>query len=413
MSGAVRLNALLARDRLPAAQSETLAYGLFAVMPTRRDQPPMPLNLVVLVEKGQAMESERQLEWVQRALGLLGEVLGPEDALGLVVFGDRAKAVLPAEPMADPAKVKRIVSFLDSHSVGAGADMLEGLKAAAEELRKHMRPGVASRLVIISRSPVRQELEVERLGRQLAAEGVGLITLGLGYDWSGGLLARLADAGPGAVRLVPRANDMPFAMREAVEPLTKLAFTDLKLRLRLAKGVGVRRVFQVFPAIAHWLPAALSERDMLVPLGDLGVDRPCYLLVEFVAPPRESGTVRLAQADVGYAIVRPTPSVTRTESVDLTVDFGQGGPVRREVMRFVEAMQIYNMIERGIEARRGQDFLKAERFLTNAYRIAGQGGHGALAEELSAAIDSLTSADPLPERMSKQLLFLARMPEER
>lgn len=412
MSGAIRLNAILAREQLPAAQTETVAYALFAVMPTRRDQPRMPLNLVVIVEKGAAMEAERQLEWVQRALGLLGETLSPEDALGLVVYGDRAKAVLPAELVTDPAKVKRIVSFLDSHSVGSGASLLEGLKAGAEELRKHMRPGVASRLLVISRSPARQEAEVERLGRQLVADGVGLIALGLGYDWSGDLLARLADAGPGAARLVPRANDLPFALREAIAPLTRLAFSDLKLRLRLSKGVAVRRVFQVFPSIAHWLPAALSERELLVPLGDLGTDRPCYVLVEFVAPPRESGTVRLAQADVGYAISRPTPSVSRTTAVDLTVSFGQAGPARREVMRFVEAMQIYNLIERGVEARRGQDFLKAERFLTNAYRIAGQGGHPAIAEALSAAIDSLTSADPLPERMSKQLLFLARLPEE-
>lgn len=411
MSGEIRLGAFLGRERLPAAQAETMAYALFTVMPARRDQPRMPLNMAVIVEKGAAIEAERRLEWVQRALERLGEVLGPEDTLSITVYGDRAKTVMPAEPVADAAKVKRVVGFLDSHAVGAGASLLEGLKAGAEELRKGMRPGVASRLLVISMSPTRQDQEVELLGRQLAAEGAGVIALGLGHDWNGPLLTRLADAGPGAVRLVPRANDLPFALREEIAPLTQLAFTDLKLRLRLAKGVGVRRVFQVFPAIAHWLPAQLGERELLVPMGELGADRPCYALIELVLPPRDAGTVRVAQAEVAFAVARPALRVTRTDTVDLAVTFGEQGPPRREVMRYVEAMQIYNMVERAVEARRAQDFLKAERFLTNAYRIASQGGHAALAEELSRAIDGLASADPLPERMSKQLLFLARTPE--
>ncbi|HEY9721666.1 MAG TPA: VWA domain-containing protein [Oscillatoriaceae cyanobacterium] len=401
----IQLQALLARQPLPE-QTESLAYVLLKAIPSRVAGR-AGLNLTIVVDRSQAIESENRLAWVQRALGALAEALRPDDIVSLVVFGDRAKLLLPAEAGAG-AKLKRMVAFLDSHAMPGRATVLEGLKLGGEELKKNLAPGRVNRMVVLTASPITQEFETEALARVFAEQHIGVSAFGLGTDWSPFGLVRLAEAGRGSAVYVPRPADLPALVAQEMEHLQELAFLDLRLHLRFTRGLSARRLFQVFPTIAHWLPSQPTERDAILALGSLPAGRPCYLLAELRVPPRAAGECRLAGVDLSYTAAGPAPQAVRA-AVDIEARVGADpATVNFEVLRYVAAMQAFLLVERALEARADGETEKTLALLKNAVRITEDSDDGLLMHQLETALESLEKVAMLPEAAAKELYFSAR-----
>jgi hypothetical protein len=250
-----------------------------------------------------------------------------------------------------------------------------------------------------------QEQEVEQLVRAWAAEGVGLAVYGLGAGWNVPLLTRLADITRGSAETLARPAELaPLLREDLAEPL---ALADVRLRLRLSRGVRLRRFMQVFPTVAHWLAVQPSERDALVRVGDLPGDRPSYMLAELVVPPQAEGTVRLATLNAVFTGAGGRQGVA--PAVDLVVGFGPAaGPPDREVARQAEAFQACALVERALEARREHQPERARTLLENARQLAGR---GALAGLLDEAIAALVGGLPVPEGLAIALLMAARRPD--
>jgi hypothetical protein len=406
--GPVALAAQLSRESLAPTDTDSLIYALIRLHPGAAPQPAvgMPLNAALLIERTAAMGQEGRLEAVQQAFRTPIDQLGPADRLAIVLVGDRPKVLLGVESPFDKEKAKRILAFLDGHPGGERPALAEALAAAEAELRKAGPGPRANRLVLVSASPSHQEPEAERLIRQSAESGVGVSAFGLGPYWSGGFLTRVVDAGRGHLYHLPRPGDLGAAVRREFSHLQRLPLTGLKLYLRLAKGVRLRRIFQVAPSIAHWLPEQPTERDAVVRLGDMADDEPRWVLAELVLPPMTPGTYRVASADLAYETVHPAHRAARTGATDMVVRVGAEGEPNAMVLRQVEAVSTFSLIERAIEARRGGEAAKALQLLKNAARIAANDRR--VSGPLGSAIESLESTGSLPEAISKALFMAAR-----
>lgn len=406
MSDDVRLSAELSSSQLGENASDTLVYALIKVESTVHVEAGMPLNAVWVIERSPAMDDEGRLAAVQQALRPLVDELGDRDTLSLVVAGDRPKLVLPIEPTLDKDKAKRLVAFLDSQPAGDRPALADAIKLATDELRKHFSRTAVNHVLVVSATPGPQDAEAERQARMLAEGAIGFSTFGFGAHWNGPTLTHMADAGRGRLTHVPRAVDFAPAAQATLTHLRRLPIAHAKLFIRLAKGVKLRRLFQVSPSMSHWLPEQPTERDAVVRLGDLNADEPRFVLAELVMPPMAPGTYRLATVDVAYDLIVPTHQAGRTGAVDLVATVGEAGPVSQEVMRYVEAVSIFSLVERAIEARR--DVPKAVQLLRNAHRIASQSGETRVNSLLEMAAKTLEQAHTLPEAISKALYMAVR-----
>jgi hypothetical protein len=353
------------------------------------------MHVTFLVERGPAMAQEGRLDAVQQATRAALDALAPTDLVSIAVYGDQGKLVLPAEPLGDGQKARRLLGFLDAQQVGAGANLLAGLKAVNDDRVPHEGPRRV--LVFTAAAAIAQERDVELAVRAWGARGVGLAAFGLGTGWNATFLTRLADATRGNVHAVPRTADLAPALREELGEIYVLG--DVRLRMRLSRGVRLRRFMQVFPHVAHWLPVQPTERDALARVGELPGDRPCYMLAELVVPPQAEGTVRLATLDALYGPQGATPAV------ELVTAFGpQASPPDREVAHQAGVFQAYTLVERALEARREHQPERLRAFLENARRLA--------APELAERLEKALAANlPVGEGLAIELLLTARRPE--
>ncbi|MDB5099994.1 MAG: von Willebrand factor type [Cyanobacteria bacterium RYN_339] len=409
---ALALEARTARAVYQATGGESVVQALIKLLPAGRGAPRLPLHVTILIERGPGMAQEGRLEAVVQAVRAALDVLAPTDWVSIATYGDRGKLVLSAEALGDGLKARRLLGFLDAQQVGEGAALLAGMKAMAEDVAA--RPGAAwaRRVLLFTASPstpavVLQEGDVEVLARGWAEAGVGIAVFGLGAAWNASFLTRLADVARGSVRHVARLAELaPLVRAELAEPLV---LADVRLRMRFARGVRLRRFMQVFPAVAHWLPLQPSDREAVARVGELSGDRPSYLLAELVIPRQAPNTLRLATIEAIF-----TSASGRQGSappVDLVVAFGpEASGSTPEAARQEEAFQAYALVERALEARRAQQPERARTFLANARPLAGD---RPLARPLDEALGALTGGLPFTDTMAIGLLMAARHPDER
>jgi Ca-activated chloride channel family protein len=409
-AGGLGLEAHPLRRAFQASAADTLVAVLLKLRPDGAAAP-LPLDLALVLDAGQAMAAERGLETALQAARQALDGARPEDRVAIVAFAERARVILPLEPVGDGTRARRTLAFLDHQPMGDRSDLAEAMRTTAEVLAPARTTGRAGRALIVAGGPTVREPDGEREARLLAGKGVGLSVAGVGHGWNGPLLARLADAGRGELWHAPRPADLQAVVREEVALARHLAYGEALLHLKLSAGVRPRRVLRVFPGLAHWLPSQPSEREAVVRLGDLPGDRPTYVLLELVVGPQAPGTYRLAQADVRWRAARSAGRVARTDPAEVVVAFGaEPGPAHAEAAYYVDRVQGYALVEKALEARREADAARAQALLGNALRIAA-GRKSRIAAPLEAAIGELAQTGLLAEGQAKALLLEARQPE--
>ncbi|MDY7093805.1 MAG: von Willebrand factor type A domain-containing protein [Acidobacteriota bacterium] len=176
-----------------------------------------PAVLVLVVDVSGSMDQENRLGLVRRSLDKLLGQLEEKDRIGLVIFGDEARAVL--EPTADRRRVRdAIESLVPQGSTNAEA----GLMLGYEMLRRHHRDGAIHRVVLCSDGVANvgetaAERILERVGEE-ARKGLELTTLGFGMgNYNDVLMEKLADRGNGRYAYI---DSLEEAHRVLVEELT-------------------------------------------------------------------------------------------------------------------------------------------------------------------------------------------------
>jgi Ca-activated chloride channel family protein len=176
-----------------------------------------PAVLVLVVDVSGSMDQENRLGLVRSSLEKLLGQLQERDRIGLVTFGDRARAVL--EPTADRQRVREALeSLVPQGSTNAEA----GLMLGYEMLGRHRRDGAIHRVVLCSDGVANvgetaAERILDRVGEE-ARGGFELTTLGFGMgNYNDVLMEKLADRGNGRYAYI---DSLEEAHRVLVEELT-------------------------------------------------------------------------------------------------------------------------------------------------------------------------------------------------
>jgi Ca-activated chloride channel homolog len=350
-----------------------------------------PADLLFVVDVSGSMAAENRLELVKRSLGLLLGELERGDRVGLVVYGDDARTLLPLTD--DKAAVGAAIARL--HPEGA-TNVEAGLASAYELVERTGRPGVIRRLILCSDGVANvgntgPESILATIGAA-ARKGIELTTVGFGMgNYNDVLMEQLADRGNGRYAYV---DDLDEARRIFVESLTGTLQTVAE---------EARAQVEVDPRyVSRWRLVGYENRDVAdehfrddkLDAGEVGAGHAVSVLYELKLRPDASD----AAANATLAVLR----------------------LRWRPAEGKEFREIQQPLRRGAVAKRWEGASRGFRLATVVGRFAEvlrksywarQGAHGDDLGELVRRVAVVNEDWPRQERVAELVRLVGRAHE--
>ncbi|RKU10652.1 hypothetical protein C6502_10500 [Candidatus Poribacteria bacterium] len=175
--------------------------------------------LTFVIDVSGSMAMENRLGLVKRSLMLLVDQLRPGDEVGIVIYGSRAKILLPHTGVEERGRILRAI---DSLAPEGATNAEEGLRMGYDLALKNARFGSINRVILCSDGVANVgQTGPDAILREVRAhvdEGVTLTTVGFGMgNFNDILMEQLANKGNGSYAYVDTLDE---AKRIFVENLT-------------------------------------------------------------------------------------------------------------------------------------------------------------------------------------------------
>lgn len=347
---------------------------------------PAALNLAIVLDKSGSMYAAEKLEYVIEAVSHVIDQLRPSDLCAIVAFADKARVLIPSSQIYDKHSARQMVRKIDQIDVGSGTEMLHGINAAVEEVRKNFSRERMNHIILLTDGLTLHEGRCKEKCIMAAEEGISVSTIGVGDDFNEKLLLEIANSCRGTSYYIDVPRDIPSIFDGELRGVQNIVVRNPELQLKLAKDVSVRRAFKVKPLINDMGALPTVDRVATVRLTDLQKEETQSLLFELVLPSRMPGTYRVAQVGVSYDI--PGRGAGNTVQSDVTItytsDVNQASVVTPRVMQVVDAVSVFRQQTRALEFAQAGDRSKATQLLRSAATQLLQQGHKDLADQANA-----------------------------
>src|SRR5438876_76300 len=185
--------------------------------------------------------------------------------------------------------------------------------------------------------------------------------------------------------------------QQQLQSAVAVAVRNATVILRLPAGVSPKKAVKVLPIISDLGQSVLSDRQIVIPLGDLEKDKPQSVLVELMIDPRPAGLFRIMQAELSYDV--PIANVEGEKirddiKVTFTMDANQSASVNAYVMNFAEKANAHRLVTRVLEEykRTGK---ATTRLAPNVTRV--------LDEETQAALEQINQGQQISQEQVKSI----------
>ena len=259
----------------------------------------LPLNLCLVLDRSGSM-SEKPLEMVKEAAISIIEKLKPSDRISIVAFDHRAKVLIPNQQVKEIEPIKQKIRLMVADG---GSAIDEGLRLGLKEVAVHNQHCV-SRIFLLTdgENEHGDNNRCIKLAELSAEYNVTIDALGFGEHWNQDVLEQIADAAQGTLAYIEQPNQSMFEFtrlftRAQSVGLTNTALTmELMPKIRLAE---LKPVAQVAPETIE-LPIQLQGNYFTVRLGDLMIDRPRVILINFYINQLPPGLHKIAAVQLRY-----------------------------------------------------------------------------------------------------------------
>jgi Ca-activated chloride channel family protein len=273
----------------PGERTRLLRFAVKAREIDAHDRKPAVLTFVVDVSG--SMDQENRLGLVKRALGLLLDELGPEDRVGLVVYGTNGRVLL--RHTRDLEEIRGAIAELRPEG---STNVEEGLRLAYDLADEGWRQGASNRILLCSDGVANvgatgPESILARIGQE-AQRGIALTTVGFGMgNYNDALMEQLADQGDGTYHYV---DALAEARKVFVENLTGTLET-------VAKEAKAQVEFNP-RSVVRWRLLGYENRDVAdrdfrndrIDAGELGAGHQATALYEVRLRDGVAGSERVA-----------------------------------------------------------------------------------------------------------------------
>jgi len=405
----VELTCTINKPHLPVLKTQQLVYVHIQAQATGEVTAVRnPLNLAMVLDRSGSMEGEK-IANLRTAAKQVIDLLDKEDYVSITAFSDRVFKIAPSQEAADAGTLKALI---DTIRDGGGTAMSSGMRQGLRELEKHLSPDRLNRMLLLTDGQTfGDEDECRALGVEMGSKGIVIQALGLGEDWNEELLDEVAEASGGTGDLIETADQITDHFQEVVQRMQAAVVQNAQLTLRLVNGVVPRQVWRVTPMIENLGYQPLSDRDVQVDLGEIGVDEGVALLVELLISPRPEGTFRIAQAEVNYDVPLLGLEDEKAKAdvmIDFTRDPQEAKAYDAAIMNLVEKVTAFKLQTRALDAARMGDTEGASRQLRAAATRLLQVGEESLAEAALQEAQNLEDKGEMSSAGTKKLHYATR-----
>ena len=273
-NSALSLRATISHKFLLTGVEEQAVYVLLDVtpaidLPTSR----LPLNLCLVLDRSTSMQGMR-LQQVKEGTRQMIDRLSVEDALGVVVFSDRAEVILPCQTNIDKAMAKSVASTIQP---SGGTEMLQGLNLGLNELERNRAPTSVNHLILLTDGQTYGDEDGCLEKADWAGEHqISLTTMGIGSDWNENLLDQMSAASGGTSVYIDSPRKIVDVFKDTIRNLSSVVARELTMTIDPGAGVSFKEGFQITPYI-HRLDVPANRAI----LGPLGTGQGKTLLMEF------------------------------------------------------------------------------------------------------------------------------------
>jgi Ca-activated chloride channel family protein len=174
--------------------------------------------------------------------------------------------------------------------------------------------------------------------------------MGIGAEFNEDLLIPLADLTGGNAYYIETPDQIPQAFHQELGAVRRISYRNVELKLRLTRGVELRRVYRVLPELNEFEPGPNMDGSYALLIGDYDPGAPVALLMELVLPTWQEGAYRLAQAMLTWE--DPAEEAPRQNTrMDIVVQMARLATARLDdrVMNIVEKVGAYKMGSQALE----------------------------------------------------------------
>jgi Ca-activated chloride channel family protein len=396
MPGEVTLAHQVGKDFMPITGGSQVAYVLLEAKPTEMmAQVRMPLNFALVLDHSGSMKGAK-LNNVKEAVKMVIDYMEPTDYISVVVFDDTSQVVIPSMPANDKPGMKAAIDRIrDAGGTAMSLGMIQGLN----ELRRYNIPNAVNRMVLLTDGVTYGDSDrCRQLARDAAMAGISIYPLGIGSDWDEGLLDDVGQLSGGMpAEFIRQPSDAMSLFQQQIQNAVAVAVRNSTLTLRLPAGVTPKKAVKVLPIISDLGQSVLSDRQVVVSLGDLEKDNAQSILVELLIDPRSAGLFRIAQAELSYDVPIANLVGERVRDdikVTFTNDANEAAQVNATVMNFAEKANAHRLVTRVLDEykRTGKS---TTRLAPNVTRV--------LDEETQAAIEQINQGQQISQEQVKTI----------
>ncbi|MDQ6660289.1 MAG: VWA domain-containing protein, partial [Chloroflexota bacterium] len=192
-----------------------------------------------------------------------------------------------------------------------------------------------------------------QLARDARMAGIAIYPLGIGQDWDERLLDDIGEQSGGMpAEFIRTPEDAMSIFEQQLQSAVAVAVRNATLTLRLPAGVTPKKAVKVLPIISDLGSSVLSDRQVVIPLGDLEKDNAQSVLVELMIDPRPAGLFRIAQAELTYDVPIANligESIRDDIKVNFTTDANLAAQTNGYVMNFAEKANAHRLVTRVLD----------------------------------------------------------------
>jgi Ca-activated chloride channel family protein len=396
MPGEVTLAHQLGKNFMPVTGGSQIAYVLLETKPTEMmAQVRMPLNFALVIDHSGSMKGAK-LKNVREAVKMVIDHLEPTDYISVVIFDDRAQVIISSMPCNDKPGMKAAIDRIQD---AGGTTMSRGMLQGLGELRRWNIPNAVNRMILLTDGVTYGDSDhCRQLAREAAATGVAIYPLGIGQDWDEILLDDIGQLSGGMpAEFIRNPADAMSIFQQQLQSAVAVAVRNTTLTLRLPAGVAPKKAVKVLPIISDLGQSVLSDRQVVIPLGDLEKDKPQSVLVELMVDPRPAGLFRIAQAELTYDVPIAGVAGERIRDdikVTFSTDANQTAQVNALVMNFAEKANAHRLVTKVLDEykRTGK---ATTRLAPNVTRV--------LDEETQAALEQINQGQQISQDQVKSI----------
>ncbi len=408
----VDVGTYLSYQNVLVTSENKLAYLLVEVKPSSEiGVGPASLNVAIALDKSGSMYAAEKLDYVISAVSHVIDCLRPADLCSIIVFADKARVLIPSSQIYDKQSARRLVRNIDQVEVGSGTEMLHGIRAAMDEIRRNQSPERLNHIILLTDGLTLHESHCKEACLMAAGRGISVSTIGVGDDFNEQFLLDIANACRGNSYYIDIPRDIPQIFEKELRGVQNVVVRNPRLHLKLSKDITVRRAYKVKPLINDLGTLNTVDRVATVPLGDLQREETQSLLFELVLPSRQPGTYRIAQTVMEYEIPERGPQplqVARDVTIGYTADASQAAVVTPRVMAVVDAVSVFRQQTRALQFAQQGDRAKATQLLRSAATQLLEQGQADLANQALAEAQRIDQGGGASAAGTKKLEYGTR-----